>query len=158
MGTNRLPYRVRLYDSNNILVALKEGRTFVNPREKFLLYEPDIATLERVPTRAAIEFTSKDFFRIERERPQLLVTRKDFQNAPNGQVRAVVKNQSLFAVKDIFVSAVLYDKDENALGVSVSKISEIPGEGEREVIFTWRQPFDPEPASIEVLARTNLTE
>ena len=52
----------------------------------------------------------------------------------------------------------MLDKDGNALGVSVSKISEIPGEGEREVVFTWREAFDPSPVSIEVLTRTNLTE
>ena len=159
LGTDRLTYRLRLYDQNNILIALREGRTFANPREKFLIYEPDIRTFERSPARAAVEFLDIPWKRIEKERAELLVAKKDFSNSKTGgRLRVLAQNQSLFAVKNVFLSAVLLDKDGNALGVSTSKISEIPGEGEREVIFTWRDAFDPSPVSIEVLTRTNLTE
>lgn len=159
LGTGRLTYRLRLYDQNNILIALREGSTFANPREKFLIYEPDLQTFERSPVRAAVEFLNIPWKRIEKERAELLVAKKDFSNSDaGGRLRVLAQNQSLFAVKNVFISAVLLDKDQNALGVSVSKISQIPGEGEREVIFTWRAGFDPPPASLEVLTRTNLAE
>jgi len=157
LGTSKLAYRLRLYDANNILIALKEGRTFVNPREKFLIYEPDMETFQRLPVRATIEFSGIPWKRIEKERPQLLVTRKNF-SAQVSRLSAVIQNQSLFPVKNIYFAAILADKDANALGVSLAEADQISGEGEREIVFTWREKFDPPPASIEVLARTNLTE
>ncbi len=166
LGSGKLTYRLRLYDQNNILIALQERKTFVNPREKFLIYEPDVQTLQRIPVRATIEFLDIPWKRVERERPQLLVARKDFfaqggttSGGENfSRLDASIQNQSLFPVKNVFVFAVLSDKNGNALGVSVSQIDKIDGEAAREVVFTWRQPFDPPPETIEVLARTNLTE
>ena len=158
LGTDRLIYRLRLYDQNNILLALREGETFANPREKFLIYEPDLETFQRLPARATIEFSDISWKRIEKERPQLLVARKNFENVPLGRLRAVIQNQSLFQVKDIYFAAILTDKDANALGVSLARADQILGEGEYQVVFTWRQAFDPPPETIEVLARTNLTE
>lgn len=158
LGAKELTYKVRLYDASNVLVALKEGRTFLNPREKFLIFEEDIQTGERVPTRATIEFLEIPWKRIEKERPHLLIASKNFENAPNGRARIILKNQSLFAVKDIFITAALLDERGNALGINSSRLEAIPGEGSREVVFTWRAPFDPMPANIEVFVRTNLTE
>lgn len=158
VGAKELTYKVRLYDASNVLVALKEGRTFLNPREKFLIFEEDISTGERVPTRATIEFSEIPWRRIERERPSILVSSKNFENAPNGVARVVLKNQSLFGVEDIFVGAALLDSSGNAIGVSSSKIERIDGEAFKEAVFTWRAPFDPPPTNVEVLVRTNLTE
>ncbi|MDP3785053.1 MAG: hypothetical protein Q8R12_03170 [bacterium] len=157
LGTGKLTYRLRLYDPNNILIALKEGETFVNPREKFLIYEPDMETFQRLPARATIEFSDISWKRIEKERPQLLVARKNF-SAQASRLSAVIQNQSLFPVKNIYFAAILADKDANALGVSLARADQIPGEGEREIVFTWRESFDPPPETIEVLARTNLVE
>ena len=158
LGAREVVYRLRLYDANNILVALKEGRTFLNPREKFLIFEEDLATAERVPARTTIEFPEINWKRIEKERPHLLISSKNFENTPNGRAKVILKNQSLFAVKNIFITAALLDEKGNALGINSSRLEEIPGEGSREVVFTWREPFDPMPANIEVFIRTNLTE
>ena len=64
----------------------------------------------------------------------------------------------LNSMKNIFITAALLDEKGNALGINSSRLEEIPGEGSREVVFTWREPFDPMPANIEVFIRTNLTE
>jgi hypothetical protein len=158
LGARELVYRVRLYDTNNILVALREGRTFVNPREKFLIFEESIETRERIPVRATIEFNPIRWRRIEKERPQLVVASKEFENVPNGRLGVLVRNQSLFPVEDIYLSSALVDENGNALGASTSFLERIEGESSREVFFTWPRTFFPPPASIEVLVRTNLTE
>lgn len=158
LGAKEATYRLRLYDSNNILVALKEGRTFINPREKFLIFEKDIETLERVPSRATIEFNEIKWKRFEKERPNILVSSENFENAPNGRARIVLKNQSLFPVKNLEVAVALLDVSGNAVAISASEVDEIRGEGSREVFFTWREPINPLPLEIEVFFRINLTE
>jgi uncharacterized protein (TIGR02588 family) len=159
LGTDNLTYRLRLYDANNILIAIREGKTFVNPRERFLIFEKDVETLERVPVRTTLEFIGPDWRRIEKERPQLVVTKKNFVNTETGaELRVSVRNQSLFSVKNVSLAVALMDASGNAIGISTSRVDSIAGEAEREVFFTWRQQFDPPPETIEVVVRTNLTE
>ena len=159
LGTEALTYRFRLFDANNVLIALREGKTFINPREKFLIFEEGIETIERIPTRATVEFTELAWKRIERERPQLLIIRKDFSNTPaGGRLIVFLKNEPLFPVEDITLAAALLNEDNNAIGVSTTRLDFLGGEAEREVFFTWRESFDPAPVIIEVLVRTDLTE
>ena len=55
-GVKQLRYRFKLYDSDNLLVNEREGVTYVNPDEQFVIFEPNISTGERDATRAFIEF------------------------------------------------------------------------------------------------------
>ena len=158
-GARELAYKIHLFE-NNILVAMKEGTTFLNPRDKFLIFESNIATGERRPDRAQIEFREIRWKVFDRERPNVLVSSKTFEPtlSGNGRVRVVLKNQTLFSINDVYVSAALMDARGNALGVSASKVDRIGAEGMREVFFTWPHPFEPAPSNIEVFVRTNLTE
>jgi len=85
---------------------------------------------------------------------------QNFEPTPsgNGRVRLLVRNQTLFPIRDIYLAVVLSDASGNAVGVSSSKIDVLAGEASEDVFFTWRHPFSPPPALVEAYLRTNLTE
>ena len=159
-GIGKLDYKIRLYDSDNISIAIKEGSIFVNPRENFLIFEKDFETYERTPARASIEFLLPiKWKQYEKDRPNILVSGKEFENTDTGsRLKVTVENQSLYDIEDIYLSAILMDIDGNVVGVSQSNFGRLAGESAREVFFTWRRAFDPEPSSIEIIARINLTQ
>lgn len=158
-GVSSLKYKFKLYDENNILVAIKDGETFINPNESRLVFETGIDTGQRVPAKAFIELSDNiEWKRIEKEKASLVVSKKQFSNSPFPMLSVVVDNKSSFGVKDIFISAALYDKDKNATGVSFSKIDYIGGNSSKEITFTWPEPFTEEPAGSDVFVGTNLTQ
>jgi len=155
-GSREIEYTFLLY-SDNVLIASKDGKTFLNPREKFMIFESGILTKERVATRATIEIKEVKWKKFDKERANILVSSKTFDNAPNGLVKVVLRNQTLFSIKNVFVAVILNDSAGNAIGVSTSKINEISAEMTKDVYFTWRSPIQLA-SSTEVYLRTNLTE
>ena len=151
-----IEYTFLLY-SDNVLIASKDGKTFLNPREKFMIFESGILTKERFATRATIEIKEVKWKKFDKERANILVSSKTFDNAPNGLVKVVLRNQTLFSIKNVFVAVILNDSAGNAIGVSTSKINEISAEMTKDVYFTWRSPIQLA-SSTEVYLRTNLTE
>jgi hypothetical protein len=158
-GISSIGYKFGLYDADNVLIAERKGSAFINPGERWIIFESGFSVGWRIPYRAYMEFDQqKNWKYFKKERPFLGVVRKDFSNFPFPRLSSEIKNDSLFDVKDVFVSAVLYDDIGGAVGVSFTKIDLIKAESSQIAAFTWPQPFEKEPASIEVIATTNLME
>lgn len=157
-GLPLIRYQFKLYDADNVLITIREGSTFVNPGEKQIIFESNIAIGLRTPSRAYIEFEQeKNWKYIKKEKSFLSVVKKDFVNFPFPRVSVEIRNESLFEVKNVLVTAVLYDEEGNAQGVSMTKIDSIPADSSRPANFTWPVPFIKEPATIEIFATINLT-
>ncbi len=159
LGSRLLRYKFKLYDSNNILITIKEGTTFINPDERFLIIESNIDAGKRIPSRAFFEIEENLLWeRIEKEKFQIIVSDKQFLNKPFPKLIVRVDNKSLFEIKNIEGAAVLYDKNKNSKAVSFTKISDIGPESWKQIIFTWSKSFEEEPDSSEIFLRTNLTQ
>lgn len=159
-GISSAKYKFNIYDSNNVLIAVKSGETFINPDEKLLIFEGNLDIGERVPKYVFLEIDSNiKWKRIEDEKPQLAVSQKQFLNTELFP-RLVVKidNKSLMPAENILLSAVLYDNDQNAKAISITKIDYLSGDSGKEVIFTWPEIFPEDPVSIEILFRNNMTK
>lgn len=158
LGAPSLKYRFKIYGDNNILIAVREGETFINPGEQYVIFESGIDTGERVPKSAFIELEENpEWERIEKEIPQIVVSGKEFFNEPYPRLMVDISNKSVFPVSDISAVAVLYDGDGNAKAVSSTKIKSIEGDSSRRIVFTWPSPFPEEYSSSDVFLRTNLT-
>lgn len=158
-GIPSLKYKFKLYDEKNILVAIKEGEVFINPNESRLIFETNIDTGQRVPAKAFLELSNNiEWERIEKEKAALVISKKEFSNDSVPKLSAIIDNKSSFIIKDIFSSAVLYDRDRNAVAVSSSRIDYIDGNSSKEMIFTWPEPFAEEPAGSDIFVSTNLTQ
>ncbi|MBU1091561.1 hypothetical protein KKA27_01725 [Patescibacteria group bacterium] len=155
-GMPRLKYTFKIYDSVNVLVAIKEGQTFLNPQDEFLIFETGIKTGKRDVAKAFVEIEPLSEWKYtEEEKLALVVSEKNFSNYPLPTMRARLFNESLFSVKDIAVTVVLYDKDENAIAVSSTNVDLIAGKSIRDVVFTWGEPLEVLPSSSKIFTRVN---
>ncbi len=158
-GISSAKYRFKLYDANNVLIAIREGSTFINPGENQVIFESNIFTGPRTPRDAYLEFDAeKNWKYIKKEQPFLSVVKKDFINTPFPRLSVEVHNERFDDVKNVLVSAVLYDAEGNAQGVSATKIDMIPAESTQTAFLTWPVPFEKEPEAIGVFVTTNLNE
>jgi hypothetical protein len=157
-GIPALSYQFKIYDAKNILLAIKEGSVFVNPAEEFVIFETDMKIIGRTPSRAFIEFAEeKNWKRVEKEKTTFSIARRDFINFPFPRLSVEIRNKSLDNLKNVFVTAVLFDEEGGALGVSSTKIDLIPAEASSFAYFTWSAPFEKTPEIIEIFTRINLT-
>jgi len=160
-GVQNLPYKFKLYDNRNVLVGVKEGRIFVNPAERFIIFEPGIATKERIPARAVLELADEgeiSWLRIEKKTPNFLVEKKTFFKDPSPFLEVKARNQSLTSFSEVYVNAVIYDKNNNVQAASQTILDAVEPGALRSVFFTWREPFEREAEVIEIFFRTNQTK
>lgn len=160
-GIQSLSYKFKLYDQRNVLVGIREGETFVNPAERFIIFEPGIVTKERIPARAVLEVAAKeeiDWTRIEKNPPNLSVEKKTFYKDPFPFLEVKAHNRSLTLFSEVYVNAVIYDKDNNVQAVSQSVLDAVEPDALRSAFFTWQKPFEKEAEVIEIFLRADRTK
>ena len=142
-----------MQDKDNILIAIREGRAFINPQERFVVFESRIRTLERVPTRASIEVDQISWERIETPKPDIVSFGYNLIREPFGRLEAILRNNDIFDAKNIEVVALLLDSRENAIAISRTTVEVITDESEKKIGFTWPFPIVEEPSSIQIYIR-----
>ncbi len=158
VGIHALKYKFKLYDSDNVLVAVRDGETFINPGEDYVIFQANIDVGERIPVRAFVEFEKNPKWeRIEKEKPQIVVSKKDFTNEPFPRLIIEISNKSFDPVKNLSIAAVLFDEEGNAIGASATSVESVNGNSSRQTALTWPVPFSRPPASTKIFLRTNLT-
>jgi len=158
-GMPLFKYTFKLYDSNNTLVGAKEGQSFLNPKDKFVIFVTGINTNEREAVKTVMELEYLASWQyINKDVTPPVVSKKNFTNTPFPTLGASLSNESLFPMENIYASAVLYDKSGNAMAVSSTKVELIPKESSRGIFFTWPESFAELPASSEIFIRTDLNE
>ena len=153
-GAQSLRYRFKLYDKDNVLIAVRENETFLKPQERFLLFEPNVDTGFRVPQRATIELDPIAFRYMERVAFPIVVARQNFEQEPFGRLTALVRNTGLEPIENVIVQAVLFDAAENAIAASVTTVALVPAQREVPAVLTWPYAFQTQPARIAVFLRT----
>ncbi|MBI5742861.1 MAG: hypothetical protein HZA25_03410 [Candidatus Niyogibacteria bacterium] len=160
-GLKTFTYRFKLYDERGVTVAIREGSTYLNPAERFVILESGIDTKAKVPKRAVLELpeaSATDWQRFEVTKPNVIVARKIFTNEPFPTLEAVLRSGEVKALTDLQVAAVLYDEAQNVLAVSRTTLDNFPASGERSAYFTWGAAFaSTTPANIDVFVRVNQT-
>lgn len=153
-ASDNIFYRIKIYNEENIVVGLKEGSTFINPNEKFLILDPTFAVGQRLPVRALVEIDPVKWRYAEYSPPNVVAVSREFSLRPQPRLSVILKNNDIFPADNIQVSAILSDETGKVIGVSSTNIDKIEGEATRSAFFSW--PFgalDFEPQSIEILIR-----
>ncbi len=137
-----LPYRVKLYDSQGILVAERSGKAFVPAGQRFAVFEAGIDTGKRAPSRTTFEFTGEPNWRqgAALTKIRALDTSLDVSGQPKAEVK--VKNDAADrSFSGVSAFLILYDKDDNRISFSKTVIDSI-GPGESETLYyTWPEQF-----------------
>ena len=138
LASKKLVYAFKLYDKDNILVAIRENFTFVNAGEKLIIFEPNFPVQNRIPARAVLELREVRWEAAEPEVLPIDILSKDL-SLENGSTRLEVriKNRLSNPISNIEISAAISDASGAVLGVSATKLDLLDIFAESHLVFTW---------------------
>ncbi|RJR13291.1 hypothetical protein C4585_02320 [Candidatus Parcubacteria bacterium] len=152
-GVARVGYRFGLYDEKNVLIAEREGFTYVMPGGLTPVFQGAIETGNRKVIRTYLEFTGPLVWeRMHNRTKELSISNKSVTNVIEApRLTALVKNNAVIGFTDISFVAVIFDTAGNAFAGSETLLPRIaPGET-KEIVFTWPTPFDYTVGRVDVL-------
>ena len=157
----KIKYRFRFADENNLYIGQREGETFVPPAGKFAIFEGAISLGNSVPVFTTFEFTSTPVWvNVDKslvDQLKLNISNMVFESQNNiPRLSAEIRNTSLFNIPDLRAVAVLYDEFGNVLNVSSTVLPMLYGESSDNVSFTWRSEMSKPVASSEIIPLFNI--
>ena len=152
-GVMQAPYRFKLYDSDNVLVADVEGSTFIMPGTVTPVFAGGINTGHREAVRAYFEFTAPlTWERLYDATSPITVPTKEVVNAATApRLNTVVQNNSVVDLRDVQFVAVIFDTAGNAFAGSSTVVPLLERGKQQNLVFTWPDAFQYLPGRIDVL-------
>ncbi len=159
-GAKTIKYNFRLYDEMGVMVTSRQGTTYVNPQDTFIIYEGNVSTGKRGGVvKAQLDVTTQPLWeKMSREKPRIVVQQTEYINEPMPRLRVLVANNSLVDLKNVDFYTVLSGSDNNVMGASATLLDELPRDKMREIFFTWPKPLPENPVRIDIYPRLNLDE
>ena len=138
-SAGKFKYSFKIYDENNILISIKEGESYADPKEKFVLFEPNVAVFQRTPSRVIVDieniFWQKDLLK---ERPIIdVLSAEKFLEDIFPRLVLTLKNRGQKTYENVEASVVLWRSEDEVAGVSRTIISKLGVEEERAITYTW---------------------
>ncbi len=160
-AVNKISYRFRFADENNIYIGKRDGSTFIPPSGNFAIFEPAIDLGHSVPVYTTFEFTeAPSWFQVDQskiDQLKIFVSDIKLEGADKSpKLSATIKNASLFSIPQVSVVAILYDKNGNAVSISQTFMDKLFGEENRVATFTWPEPFTGEVVAKEIIPMFNV--
>lgn len=142
-GVALAPYRFKLYDDRNILVAEREGSTFIMPGAITPVYQGAIDTGNRTVARAFLEFTAPLVWERLYDTTRVVVVSAKNMETPGiaPRLTANVQNTGVSDLRDVEFVATIFDTAGNAFASSATVVPLFENGERREIVFTWPDPF-----------------
>ena len=145
-AVQKINYRFRFADANNLYIGKREGSTMVPPGGNFAVFEPGIDIGNSIPVYTTFEFTETPYWlQVPQEKiDQLKVTTSNIQlsgDTTSPRLSATIKNNSLFTIPNMNVIAVLYDASGNAISTSRTFLNQMTPLQNSDINFTWPEPL-----------------
>ncbi len=143
---NKIKYRFRFADANNIYIGKREGVALIPPAGKIAIFEPAINIGNSVPIYTTFEFTeSPVWVQVPEEKisqSKILISDIRLKNETvSPRLTLTIKNNSFSPANGINVVALLFDANRNAISASRTYIDILKEEEEKDLDFTWPEPF-----------------
>ena len=160
-AVNKINYRFRFADGNNVYIGKREGSTFIPPSGKFAIFEPGIDVGNSIPVYTTLEFTqTPDWIQVSQEkinRLEILVSNINLINEQTSPVlSATVKNNSFFVIPEIDIVAILYDANRNVVSASRTYLDSLRAEEIKDINFTWPEPLPSKIVVKEIIPMYNI--
>ena len=161
IAVNKIHYRFRFADKNNLYIGKREGETFIPPGGTFAVFEPAIDIGNSIPVYTTFEFTENPIWlQVSPDKVnQIKIFASDIKledAATSPRLSATIKNNSLFIIPDLNVVVILYDAFGNAVSVSGTYLDTLLGEESKVINFTWPEPIPGEIVFKEIIPLYNI--
>jgi uncharacterized protein YcfL len=158
---NKISYRFRFADENNVYVGKREGTASIPPSGKFAIFEPGIDTGHSTPVYTTFQFTETpqwiQVLKQTTDQLQMTISNINLINVDTSPVlSATIKNNSLFIIPEVSIVAILYDADHNAISASSTFINQLSGQESKDITFTWPQSLPGKVVAEEIIPMYNV--
>lgn len=160
-GVMSVPYSFQFYNADNQLISERQGKTYIAPNSASAIFEQAvIVSLDNLPQYTTFKFTApRSWARVDRRvRDIKLVSQNEqlINTTTKPRFNATLVNKSLlYGAKNINVVIILYDANDNAIGVSNTYLDHLgPGESS-SIYYTWQRPFSVPIVRYEIIPRFN---
>ncbi len=158
---NKIKYKFRFADKDNIYIGKREGETFIPPSGKFAIFETGIGVGNSVPVYTSFEFTETPIWNNisgdELNQLKVLVSDIKLENQDTSpHLSATIKNNSLFTIPEVSIVAILYDEKGNAVSASRTYLDVLAGEESQNINFTWPKSITGNVIAKEIIPMYNI--
>lgn len=157
----RINYKFRFADKDNIYIGESEGTTTIPPAGKYAIFEPAVNVGNSIPVYTNFEFTQTPIWvNIPDEKIQQLklsissILLEGEDSSP--RLSAEISNDSFLEVEEVGVVAIVYDALGNAINASRTYFDSLGPEASEVVNFTWPEPFDRAVVAKEIIPLYNI--
>ncbi|KKS76805.1 MAG: hypothetical protein UV88_C0008G0003 [Parcubacteria group bacterium GW2011_GWA1_43_21] len=160
-GIKNVNYKIRLYNREGVILAERLGSTYINPGEKFTIFESGFETANQQAISANLIFTNQVEWTRAKPVPTAISLQRVIENnsfsAPSTtpKLRLKVANNSLKTLKKIKIVSLLTDEKQNVYAGSQTVVDSLEAGQKKEVFFTWPEALKQEPATIDFSWRLN---
>ncbi len=151
-GSGFFNYKFTLYDVENAIIGERFGKARLRPKEIIPIMQNAVSTGKLAPARMNFEIVDQIVWQKEKTRDNVVMVadEKLSEIDSSTKITARLSNISLGAMRDVTAVVILYDKNNNAIGVSSTYVEEIPANGFKDVSFTWPRSFNNQIVRFEV--------
>lgn len=142
-GVKKVSYRFALYDTANVLVAEREGSTFIMPGAVTPVFESGIETGNRIAVRTYFILTSTPVWERMTDMSRIVIVndKKISDTSTVPRITATAMNSSVKDMTDVILIATVFDQAGNSFASSQTKIPKLRGGEKQDITFTWPDPF-----------------
>jgi hypothetical protein len=143
VGTQYARYRFSLFNSEGILIAERDGSTFVPPQTTLPVFESLIKTGNQNAVRAVLTFEPITDWTVMPPYVNNVtvsdIERQDIFVKP--RITARVQNVGLEFLRNVPVVVAVYDETGTVKAASRTLVEKIQKGDTAQVVFTWPEPF-----------------
>lgn len=152
-GVASVAYSFRLYDANNVLIAERDGTTFIMPGGITPVFEPAISTGSRIATHAQFDLAQPLRWQVATNTQELInVSNKSVSNETlMPRVTADVRNDGLKTLLNVGFVATIFDAQGNAIASSATIVDRMAPSETEQVAFTWPSAFTSAVGRIDII-------
>lgn len=145
-GIEEISYTFTLVDDEGVLIKQRKGSTFIVPNGVTAIFEGGVITGRRVPARTFFEFNEKPVWvqAVDSSEQLKVVSRVLRDKETDPRIDAVIKNESIEDLFNVEFVTVVSDVRGNAIASSQTVIPLLEKLSQRDIVFTWPEPFPKE--------------
>ena len=156
-GAKEFTYVFNLFDSNDNLVASRNGSSYMMPQETRYIIEQRILASSSV-SRSELKINTTNWQQlVGYPEPELLIRNSNLKQSDNeSQFTATLDNRSSYGFKDIDVWVVLLGKNSKILGAGKSELNTVLSRENRYFEISWFFPLADKVENFDIVATTNV--
>lgn len=150
-----IEYSFRVYDKDNILIGLRDGKVGVPPVKSYPIFEQGFDAGERIPAKVLFEFHTKvDWKKYSAVKPEVKISEPSVSGTSTSpRITANLINTTLNRYENIEVVTIVYGKGDNAIATSRTFVDVLGSRSQVPMVFTWPNPWTEEPTKIEIIPK-----